>query len=119
MNKKIIGGIASVIFLSVIFLSVQSTDGEPKIELIVLNDENIEILRLEPYRLLSNHWTYIVNVCATINNLDISEVILKSDIDEQVLGVNKTIEKGNCSSFGSIMKGIDKESFSAELVKER
>jgi len=118
MNKKIIIGIASLILLSVIFLSVQSTDGESKMELSVLDDENIDVIRLEPYRQINNHWTYIVNVCATINNLDISEVILKSDIDEQVLGVNKTIEKGKCSSFGSIMKGIDKESFSAELVKE-
>lgn len=117
MKKKIIVSFASILVVAIVFLSVQPTQGQSNFDPIVSSNENIELVRLEPYRLQSNHWTYIVNVCATSHSIDVDKVILKSDKDEQILGVNKTIEKGKCSPFGSIMKGIDSESFSAKIIE--
>jgi len=40
-------------------------------------------------------WAYIVKACATERHMAIAAVILKSDIDERLLGVNKNLGKGH------------------------
>ena len=117
MKDKIIIGLVSVLVVTITFLSVQPTQGQNNHELIVSSNDDFELVSLKPYGSENNHWSNIVKVCASSESLDIDKIVLKSDKDENVLDVNKTIEKGECSSFGSIMKGIEGKSFSAKIIE--
>jgi len=81
-------------------------------------DEYLTKVKVEPYKGKNDLWVYIVRACATDHNLAVTEVILKSDIDQKVLGVNKTIAKGKCLSFGAVMKAKDGNTLGAELIEK-
>lgn len=59
---------------------------------------------VKPYSGKSGWWIYILTVCADDHNIGIAEVILSSDTDIRYLGVNKSIAKGDCSTYGAVMK---------------
>ena len=118
MNKKITGGFASILVLTIVFASIQSTDAQYYSGHDGSVDEYLEKVTVKPYGNKKDHWTYIVKACATTHHIGIAEVILKSDIDKKVLGVNKSIIKGTCSSYGAVMKAKDGKSLGAELVEK-
>ncbi len=48
----------------------------------------------------------------------VSLVILKSDIYEKKLGVNKIIPKGECRSYGAVMKAKDPNTLGGSLLEK-
>lgn len=59
---------------------------------------------VKPYPGKSGWWIYIITVCADDHSLGIAEIILSSDMETQYLGVNKSIAKKDCSTYGAVMK---------------
>jgi len=63
-------------------------------------------------------WAYIVKACATERHMAIAAVILKSDIDERLLGVNKILPKGHCTYYGAVMNAKDSKTLGADLIEK-
>ncbi len=80
-------------------------------------DEYLEKVKVKKLK-KGDLWVYIVRACATDHTLGVSSVILKSDSDTQVLGVNKNIPFGKCSSYGAVMKAKDGNTLGAELIEK-
>lgn len=59
---------------------------------------------VKPYPGKSGWWIYHVWVCADDYSLGIAEVVLSSDTEKIYQGVNKAIPKGECSTYGAVMK---------------
>ena len=118
MKKKLIGLAASILAISLIFSSVKSTEAISYYGHDGSVSEYLEKVVVKPYGNKKDYWTYIVKACATTHNLGIAEVILKSDLDKKVLGVNKSITKGKCSSYGAVMKAKDGNTLGAELIEK-
>lgn len=59
---------------------------------------------VKPYPGKSGWWVYHVWICASDYNLGIAEVVLSSDTEKIYQGVNKAIPKGECSTYGAVMK---------------
>lgn len=118
MKKQLIGGIASILVLTIAFSSIQKTDAVSYYGHDGSVSEYLEKVVVKPYANKKDTWSYIVKACATTHNLAIAEVILKSDIDEKVLGVNKIIKKGNCSQYGAVMKAKDGSTLGAKLLQK-
>lgn len=118
MKKQLIGGIASVLVLTIVFSSIQTTEAVTYAGHDGSVSEYLEKVVVKPYSNKKDYWTYIVKACATTHNIAIAGVILKSDIDQQVLGVNKSIKKGDCSQYGAVMKAKDGSTLGAELIQK-
>ena len=116
MKKQIIGGYASLLVLTIVFSSIQTTEAVPYVGHDGSVSEYLEKVVVKPYANKKDMWVYMVKVCATDHNMGIAGVVLKSDIDEQVLGVNKTIKKGDCSHYGAVMNAKDGKTLGAELI---
>ena len=80
-------------------------------------DDNLTKIKVEPYKGKKDYWVYMVEACATDNHLAISIITLKSDIDEKVLGVNKTIKKEDCAHYGAVMKAKDSTTLGASMLE--
>ena len=80
-------------------------------------DDHLEKAVVKPYSNKKDYWVYIVRACAAEHNLGVSAVILKSDLQEIVLNVNKSIKKGDCSHYGAVMKAKDGLSLGAEMIE--
>ena len=119
MKKQLIGAITSILVLTIVFSSLQSTDAQSYYGHDGSVGKNLEKIVVKPYPGKKDLWTYIVKVCAPTHNIAIAEVILKSDIDQQILGVNKVIMKGKCSGFGAVMKAKDGKTLGAELLEKQ
>jgi len=59
---------------------------------------------VKPYPGKSGWWIYIITVCADDHSLGITEVILSSDTETRYLGVNKSISKSECGTYGAVMQ---------------
>ena len=118
MKKQLIGGFASILVLTIVISSVQPTHAVSYYEPNSSVSKYLEKVVVKPYSAKKDTWSYIVKACATTHNLAIAGVILKSDIDQQVLGVNKIIKKGNCSQYGAVMKAKDGSTLGAELIQK-
>lgn len=59
---------------------------------------------VKPYPGKSGWWIYHLWVCASDYNLGIAEVVLSSDTEILYQVVNKAIPKGECSTYGAVMK---------------
>jgi len=59
---------------------------------------------VKPYSGKSGWWVYIITVCADDHSLGITEVILSSDTETRYLGVNKSISKSECGTYGAVMQ---------------
>jgi hypothetical protein len=119
MKKQLIGSIASILVLTIVFSSLQSTDAQSYYGHDGSVDEYLEKIVVKPYGNKKDYWTYIVKACATTHSIAIAEIILKSDIDKKVLGVNKAIVKGKCYNYGAVMKAKDGKTLGAELVEKQ
>jgi len=116
MKKYLIGGFSSILVFTMIFASIQATEAIPYYGHDGSVSEYLEKSVVKPYPGKKDTWTYIVKACATSHNIGIAGVILKSDIDKQVLGVNKSLAKGKCSFYGAVMKAKDGKTLGAELI---
>ena len=116
MKKYLIGGFSSILAFTLIFSSVNATEAIPYYGHDGSVSEYLEKVVVKPYPGKKDTWTYIVKACATSHNIGIAGVVLKSDIDKQVLGVNKSLVKGKCSFYGSVMKAKDGKTLGAELI---
>ena len=116
MKKYLIGGFSSIVVFTLIFASIQSTEAASYYGHDGSVSEYLEKTVVKPYPGKKDTWTYIVKACATTHNLGVAGVILKSDIDQQVLGVNKSIAKGKCTFYGAVMKAKDGKTLGAELI---
>jgi len=116
MKKYLIGSFSSILVFTLIFTSVQATEAISYYGHDGSVSEYLEKSVVKPYPGKKDTWTYIVKACATTHNLGIAGVILKSDIDKQVLGVNKSLAKGKCAFYGSVMKAKDGKTLGAELI---
>ena len=59
---------------------------------------------VKPYPGKSGWWIYHLHVCADDYSLGIAEVVLSSDTETLYQGVNKAIAKGDCSTYGAVMR---------------
>lgn len=59
---------------------------------------------VKPYPGKNGWWAYHLRVCASDYHLGIAEVVLSSDTDRLYQGVNKAILKGDCTTYGAVMK---------------
>lgn len=116
MKKQLIGGFASILVLTIVFSSIQSTSAVSYYGHDGSVSEYLEKVVVKPYPGKKDYWVYIVKACATTHNLGVAGVILKSDIDTEKLGVGKSIGKGKCSSYGATMKAKDGTTLGAELI---
>ena len=80
-------------------------------------DDYLTKTKVEPFKGKQGYWVYIVKACADDYNLGVAAVILKSDLDTKVLGVNKSIKKGECSHYGAVMKAKNGNTLEAELIE--
>jgi len=116
LKKYLIGGFSSVLVFTLIFTSIQSTEAISYYGHDGSVGEYLEKTVVKPYPGKKDTWTYVVKACATSHNIGIAGVILKSDIDQQTLGVNKSLAKGKCSFYGAVMKAKDGKTLGAELI---
>jgi hypothetical protein len=118
MKKQVIGGLASILVTTLIISQLQSSDAVSYSGHDGSVSKYLEKVTVKQYANKKDYWVYEVKACAKTHNLAIAEVILKSDIDKQVLGVNKVILKGKCSHYGAVMKAKDGNTLGAELVQK-
>jgi len=110
--------IASLMITSLLFVVTSSTSNAvPYYNHDGSVDPDLIKTKVEPYKGKKDYWIYMVKACAVDNNLAVSIVTLKSDIDQKVLGVNKTIKKGDCSSYGAVMKAKNGSTLGASMLE--
>jgi len=116
MKKYLMGGTSSILVFTIIFTSLQSTEAASYYGHDGSVSEYLEKAVVKPYPGKKDTWTYVVKACATTHHIAIAGIILKSDIDQQVLEVNKSLIKGHCSFYGAVMKAKDGKTLGAELI---
>lgn len=102
MMLKLLGIMLLVAFVVVASASLHS-DAATNYE----KQENFKYVKekiVKPYPGKSGWWIYHVWVCADDYNLGIAEIVLSSDTETLYQGVNKAIPKGECSTYGAVMK---------------
>ncbi len=116
MKTKLLGFAASILGITMIFSSATSTDAVSYYGHDGSVSEYLEKVIVEPYSNKKDHWVYIVKACAATHNIGVAGIILKSDIDSEKFGVNKSIPKGKCAHYGTVMKAKDGQTLGAELI---
>lgn len=81
-------------------------------------DKSMSKHKVEQLKGKKDWWYYSVKVCANDYTMGIAGVVLKSDMDKQVLGVNKNIPKGECRVYGAIMKAKDGKTLGGDLIEK-
>jgi len=117
MKTKLMSVIASAIISSLLFSVYQPGNAVSYYGHDGSVEEYLTKIKVEPYKGKPGYWVYLVQVCATDHNLAVAAVILKSDIAQKDLGVNKSIKKGDCSVYGAVMKAKDGNTLGAELIE--
>ena len=116
MKKQIIGVFASVLVMTIVMSSMQTIDAISYTGHDGSLSKDLQKTLVKPYGNKKDYWSYIVMLCPTTHNMAVAEVILKSDSDKVVLGVNKVVRQGECSHYGAVMKAKDGKTLGAELV---
>lgn len=114
MRNKIIAGIGVTIILIMFSSSFQFSNEQNTLEHKTTN-RYTEVISPKPHQGDSNLYTYSVKVCAVSDSSDIADILIQSDIDEEKLGINKIIQKEECTTFGSMMKAKMTETFSTKI----
>jgi hypothetical protein len=81
-------------------------------------DKSMSKHQVEQLKGKKDWWYYSVKVCANDYTMGVAGVVLKSDIDKQVLGVNKNIPKGECRVYGAVMKAKDGKTLGGDLIEK-
>jgi hypothetical protein len=118
MKTKLVIVITSIVAASLIFTTTQSSSAVTYSGHDGSVDKYLSKVKVEPYKNKKDLWVYLIKACATDRTLAVAGVILKSDIDTKVLGVNKNIRKGDCSSYGAVMNAKDGKTLGAELIEK-
>jgi len=116
MNKKIIFVTLAILVGSLIIAPLQSSQAAT----YTGNDGSVSKyltkMVVKQYKPGSPYWSYIVKACATDYPLAVAAVELKSDVEKVSLGVNKIIQKGQCSYYGAVMKANDGKTLGATMI---
>ena len=80
-------------------------------------DDDLVKKIVKPLKGHTNYWMYSIETCATDHAMRVSIVTLKSDMDEVNLGVNKIIPKGECRTYGAVMKAKDPNTMGGSLLE--
>jgi len=117
MNKIIIFVALSVLVGSLILAPLHSEAAPaPYVGHDGSVDKYLTKLVVKQYKPGSQYWSYIVRACATDYPLAVAMVDLKSDVEQVSLGVNKVIQKGDCSYYGAVMKAKDGKTLGATMT---
>lgn len=117
MKKLIIVVVISVIVASLFLSTQQPSDAQTSSSTYGYVDNYLTKVKVEKMK-HGSLWAYIVKACATDRHLAIAAVVLKSDIDEKFLGVNKNLRKGDCTYYGAVMNAKDGKTLGAELIEK-
>lgn len=118
MKAKLLALIASISVASLLFAVTQSGDAQTYYGHDGSLDKYLSKTEVKKLKGKGDLWAYIVKACATDRHLAVAGVILKSDIDTRVLGVNKNIRMGDCSYYGAVMNAKDGKTLGAELIEK-
>ncbi len=118
MRTKLVTIIATATIASLLFAVYQPTSAVQYYGHDGSVDKYLTKAVVKPYSNKNGLWTYIVKACATDHTLAVGAIILKSDIGEEILGVNKNIKKGDCKSFGAVMKAKNSNTLGAEMIEK-
>ena len=80
-------------------------------------DDDLIKKTVKPLKGHKDYWVYSVEACATDHTMKVSVVTLKSDMDKKELGVNKVIPKGDCQTYGAVMKAKDPNTLGASMLE--
>lgn len=116
MKKQMIGGFAAILILTIITSPMQTINATSYTGHDGSISKDLEKTLVKPYGNKKGYWSYIVMVCPTSHSIAVAEVILKSDTEQVVLGVNKVVRQGECSHYGAVMKAKDANTLGAQLV---
>lgn len=118
MKIKLKAAIISIIAASLLFTFYQPGDAQLYYNHDGSVDKNMSKHDIKQLKGKKDWWYYSVKVCANDYTMGIAGVILKSDIDKQVLGVNKNIPKGECKVYGAVMKAKDGKTLGGDLIEK-
>lgn len=118
MNNKLTILIVSILVTGLIFSAYQPSKAVTYYGHDGSVDKYLSKVKVEQLKGKKDYWAYIVKACASDRTLGVAGVILKSDIDQKVLGVNKNIPKNGCSYYGAVMKAKDGNTLGAELIEK-
>ena len=118
MKIKLAAIITSIVAAGLLFAVYQPGDAATYSNADGSVEKYMTKLQIEQLKGKKDWWYYSVRVCANDYTLGIAGVVLKSDMDKQVLGVNKNISKGTCKVFGAVMKAKDGKTLGGELIEK-
>lgn len=116
MKRKISAILTTILAVSLVFSVYQPSNAAPYYDHDGSVDEKITKYKVEKLT-KKDYWYYAVKVCADDYTMGIAGVILKSDMDKKVLGIKKTIKKGDCKVYGAVMKAKNGDTLGGELVE--
>ena len=117
IGKKSIAAIASIVTVSLLLSVYQPSDAQVYSGHDGSIDEHMTKVVVEPLRGKNGLWNYLVKICADDDRLAISSVIMKSDLEQKVLGFNKTLREGDCTYASATLKTKDSNTLGAELIE--
>ncbi len=117
MNKKLMVILATITATGLLTSMYQPTNAAPYYNHDGSIDENITKYKVEPLKGKKNYWYYAVKVCADDYPMGIAGAILKSDMDQKVLWIDKYIKKGDCKVYGAVMKAKNGETLGGEVIE--
>jgi len=118
MKIKLAAIITSIVAAGLLFAMYQPGDAAPYYNHDGSVDKNLTKHQIEQLKGKKDWWYYSVKVCANEYTMGIAGVVLKSDMDKQVLGVNKNIPKGECRVYGAVMKAKDSKTLGGDLIEK-
>jgi len=118
MKLKLAAIITSVTAAGLLFAVYQPGEAQTYYNHDGSVDKNLSKHRVEQLKGKKDWWYYSVKVCANDYTMGVAGIVLKSDIDRQVLGVNKNIPKGDCRVYGAVIKAKDSKTLGGELIEK-
>ncbi len=117
MKIKLAAIITSIMAVSLLFAVYQPSSAVPYYNHDGSVDKNLTKHDIKQLKGKKDWWYYSVKVCANDYTMGIAGVVLKSDTDKQVLGVNKNIPKGECKVYGAVMRAKDSSTLGGDLIE--
>jgi len=117
LKAKLLALIALTAVTGLLFSTTQSGDAQTYYGHDGSVDKYITKVKVDKLKGKGDLWAYIVKACPDDRNIRIAEVILRSDVSERHLGVNKYLAKGKCSYYGAVMSAKDSKTLGAEIIE--
>jgi len=119
MKIKLAAIITSIIAAGLLFAVYQPGNAAPYTNADGSVEKYMSKVHTEQLKGKKDWWYYSVKVCATDYTMGIAGVVLKSDMDKQVLGVNRNIPKGECREYGAVMRAKDGKTLGGDLIEKQ